>query len=227
MLACAQSSVCGISEKIHSRTRLTPAVENLIGDGEDTDLYFADSKSLSRDAWRVLVVLRLLNLTFRLARHARICYKVLTTSRKFWRVFPTMASNATVLPLARKDDLIVKELVDEVLVYDSKRSKAFCLNKTSSVIWKSCDGKTSIADMSAALHRIDPSIEESVVWFALKQLEADGLLDQPIVAPVAAASITRSELMKRLGIAAALIPFVATLVAPTPAKAYSTIGPSF
>ena len=33
------------------------------------------------------------------------------------------------LPLARKDKLVVRELADEVLVYDLTRNKAFCLNR--------------------------------------------------------------------------------------------------
>jgi len=40
------------------------------------------------------------------------------------------------LPLARKDQLIVKEVDDEVLVYDLKTDQAHCLNKTAALVWK-------------------------------------------------------------------------------------------
>ncbi len=49
------------------------------------------------------------------------------------------------LPLARKNELIIQELPEELLVYDLARHKAHCLNKTSAFIWKHCDGETTVA----------------------------------------------------------------------------------
>jgi hypothetical protein len=132
-----------------------------------------------------------------------------------------MNNNERRLPLARKQDLIVKELQDEVMVYDSKRNKAFCLNQTSAAVWKHCDGNTTVPQITQALRGIDSSINESVAWFALQQLEADGLLEQTIAAPPEVAGLTRKEVIRKFGLAAALIPLVAVLVAPTPAKAFS------
>ena len=125
------------------------------------------------------------------------------------------------LPLARKQDLIVKELQDEVMVYDSKRKKAFCLNQTSAAVWKHCDGKTTVSEMTRQLQTIDSSLSDSVVWFALQQLETDGLLEQSISAPAEVAGLTRKEVIRKFGLAAAIVPLVAVLVAPTPAKAFS------
>ena len=51
-------------------------------------------------------------------------------------------------PVRRSDGMIVKELADEVLVYDSTASKAFCLNKTSAIVWNACDGHTSVAEIA-------------------------------------------------------------------------------
>jgi hypothetical protein len=131
------------------------------------------------------------------------------------------------LPLARRQDLIVKELQDEVMVYDSKRNKAFCLNQTSAAVWQHCDGNTTIPQITQALRGIDSSMNDSVVWFALQQLESDGLLEQSVTAPSEVAGLTRKEVIKKFGLAAALVPLVAVLVAPTPAKAFSGVAPSY
>ena len=133
-------------------------------------------------------------------------------------------TNTKQLPLARKQHLIVKELKDETMLYDSKQNKAFCLNQTSAIVWKSCDGKTTVAEMTHALQAVDSSVNDSVVWFALEQLESDGLLENSVAAPAEVAGLTRKELIRKFGLAAALVPIVAVLVAPTPAKAFS--GPS-
>lgn len=125
------------------------------------------------------------------------------------------------LPVARKQGLIVKELQDEVMFYDSKRNKAFCLNQTSALVWQRCDGKTTIAEMTQILENFDSSLSESVVWFALNQLETDGLLEQSVPAPAEAVGLTRKDVIRKLGIAAALVPLVSVLVAPAAAKAWS------
>ncbi|HZH35571.1 MAG TPA: hypothetical protein VEX64_12070 [Pyrinomonadaceae bacterium] len=38
------------------------------------------------------------------------------------------------IPKARENDLVVQELKDEVLIYDLKINKAYCLNETSAAI---------------------------------------------------------------------------------------------
>lgn len=136
-----------------------------------------------------------------------------------------MNKTERLLPLARKQDLIVKEVQDEVMVYDSKRNKAFCLNQTSAAVWKHCDGSTTVSQMTEVLRGIDSSIGDGVVWFALQQLEADGLLAQSTPAPAEVAGLTRKEVIRKFGIAAALAPLVAVLAAPTPAKAFSARMP--
>jgi hypothetical protein len=57
------------------------------------------------------------------------------------------------LPFARTHQLIVQEVPDEVLVYDLDRHKAHCLNRTSAIVWKHCDGKTTVAEAKRLLER--------------------------------------------------------------------------
>ena len=52
------------------------------------------------------------------------------------------------MPRARQDELVVEELSDETLVYDLKRHKANCLNRTAALVWQDCDGQTSVSQPS-------------------------------------------------------------------------------
>ena len=54
-------------------------------------------------------------------------------------------------PRARQSGLIIEELPGEVLVYDSDRDSAVCLNHTAALVWKHCDGKTTTARMARLL----------------------------------------------------------------------------
>ena len=68
------------------------------------------------------------------------------------------------LPRARKDGLVIKQLVNETLVYDLERDEAHCLNQTAALVWKRCDGKTTIARMTNWLQdQLDTSVNADVV----------------------------------------------------------------
>jgi hypothetical protein len=56
-----------------------------------------------------------------------------------------------VLPLARREAIITKEVDGELLVYDVTRDKAHCLNETAAAVWRLCDGRTSVAAIAARL----------------------------------------------------------------------------
>ena len=54
---------------------------------------------------------------------------------------------------ARKDDIVVKKLKDETLIYDLKENKAYCLNETSAMVWRLCDGKRSAVEIAEEISR--------------------------------------------------------------------------
>ena len=56
-----------------------------------------------------------------------------------------------IVPRARKAGLIVKNLNDEVLVYDLERNKAHSLNSSAAFIWKKCNGRRTVGDVAQAL----------------------------------------------------------------------------
>lgn len=124
-------------------------------------------------------------------------------------------------PLARKDDLIIKEMPDEVLVYDLARDKAHCLNRTAALVWNYCDGRTSVAKMAGRLGKeLQTPVDERVVWLALSQLSKNHLLEERIVQPAVMAGLNRRQMIRALGVAAVVsVPVITTIVAPTPAQA--------
>ncbi len=119
------------------------------------------------------------------------------------------------LPRAREDRLVVRELPDEVLVYDLSRHKAHCLNPPAALVWRHCDGRTTVAEMAALLEKqLRSPADEAVVWLALDRLGRAHLLREPAVPPGAAARYTRREVMRTMGMGAAvLVPMVTSIVA--------------
>jgi hypothetical protein len=135
-------------------------------------------------------------------------------------------TNPTATPLARKNNLVIQELPDEVLVYDQERDKAHCLNHTAALIWKQCDGETEVATIACRLGKeLHAPVDERMVWFALDQLNRDGLLAEPVVAPAFMAGMTRRQMVRTMGLAAAIaVPVITSIMAPTTAHAVSCLA---
>ena len=134
-----------------------------------------------------------------------------------------MSRTVQPLPKARIEQLVIKELGDETLVYDETNHEAHCLNRTAAFVWRHCDGRTSVAKIARLLTKeMNTPVSEQLVWFALSQLEKAQLLGKHLVRPINVVQISRRELMRRLGIAAAVaLPLVTSIVAPTTAEAAS------
>jgi hypothetical protein len=118
------------------------------------------------------------------------------------------------IPKARKNDILVHRVDDEVVVYDKKRSEAHRLNRTASEVWDLIDGERSIADIAAAL-----SIDESIVSLSVDELARVRLLDA-----CESLSLSRRAAVRRIAAAAAIgfvLPAITSIVAPTPAQAES------
>ncbi len=129
-------------------------------------------------------------------------------------------------PLARKEGLVIQELPDEVLVYDLGRDRAHCLNETAAFVWQRCDGRTSAVEIARSLgQKVNAPVDEKVVWFAIDQLGRNHLMASLPVPPQSVAGLNRREMVRVLGIAAAVaVPVVASIVAPAPAEAATCVG---
>jgi hypothetical protein len=55
------------------------------------------------------------------------------------------------LPKARSEGIITKEVEGELLIYDRSRDRAHCLNQTAAAVWKLCNGRTSVIEISERL----------------------------------------------------------------------------
>jgi len=126
-------------------------------------------------------------------------------------------------PKCRENDLVVQELPEEVLIYDLKTNKAFCLNQTAAFVWQHADGETTVTQIAYLLQKkLRTPVDESVVWFALEQLEKDGLLENKTQASLIFAGMNRRDLIKTLGKSAAVaLPLVMMITAPHAAAAQS------
>ncbi|MFI5180927.1 MAG: PqqD family peptide modification chaperone [Thermoanaerobaculia bacterium] len=129
-------------------------------------------------------------------------------------------------PRAKQEGLILEELPDELLVYDRDRHRAHALNAAAALVFKRCDGRTSMEDLARALAPLvgeDRSGE--VVAFALRQLHEAKLLEDSQSTATLPVPRSRRQLIALLGAAAASLPLVTSIVAPTPAAAQSA-GPT-
>lgn len=120
-----------------------------------------------------------------------------------------------IMPSARTRNLVTQDVKSEVLLYDLDTHKSFCLNETSALVWKNCDGKTPISQFAANL-----KLPEQIVLLALEQLGKECLLAEEFDAGLPADQLSRRRMLGALGTAVAL-PIIWTLVAPRSVQAQS------
>ena len=130
------------------------------------------------------------------------------------------------LPKKRKQGLVIKELPDELLIYDLDRNKAHCLNRSAAAVWERCDGRATVAEIARAVEKKTAvKVGEQFVWLAIEALSRDHLLEEGIDWPAAVPRMSRREAVRRIGIGAAIaIPLVTSIIAPTPAQAATCTG---
>ncbi len=128
------------------------------------------------------------------------------------------------VPATRKDGLTISTLDDEVLVYDPETRRASCLNSFAAGVLELCDGQRSASDITRELPFKD--VDERMVTLALADLQKAQLLqDRVSFAAIAHAGTSRRDLLKRIGLGAAVaVPVVAGIALPTPAQAATCIG---
>jgi hypothetical protein len=125
-------------------------------------------------------------------------------------------------PKARSQGLTIQQLDSELMVFDETAARAHCLNATAALVWQYCDGNTSVAAMAARLGAdAGAAVDEDIVVFALSELGARNLLEQPIRA-LGRGGLNRRQVLARLGVTAGiLLPMITSLVAPSSAAAES------
>jgi hypothetical protein len=143
--------------------------------------------------------------------------------RNLFQPYKTENDQMQESPIARRSDLIIEELPDEVLVYDLTTDKAHCLNQTAALIWKHCDGQKSADDIARSVAgQLKTPISKEVVKLGLEELSAYGLLKEETKSAPSRATMSRRRLIRNLGLTAAVgLPVIVSITAPTAAHAQS------
>ncbi len=118
-------------------------------------------------------------------------------------------------PKSRRDGILVTDLEDEIVLYDERNARAHRLNRTAACVWRRADGETSIAEIATLLaNELSSEPNPELVEEGLASLEEAGLLDPgPVVA--------RRKALRRVAVAAALVPLIWSIPAPLAARAGS------
>jgi hypothetical protein len=138
-----------------------------------------------------------------------------------------MPESENKLPRARVENIVSRQVLDEVIIYDKTRNVGTALNAFAAEVWDRCDGQSSPAAIAQALSEGRPEpIDERAVWLAVDKLSRAKLLDEPIRLPPSALSgASRREVMRTLSLgAAAAVPIVLSVNAPTLAQVASCLG---
>jgi len=125
------------------------------------------------------------------------------------------------LPAARTNNLVIRELDDETLVYDTERDEAHCLNHTAALVWRRCDGKTTATQAARSMQGVlGMPVDSDLVWLAIQQLERYHLLDRACNSP----RVSRRDLVVKYAPAALALPLILSISAPASAQAASCGG---
>lgn len=122
--------------------------------------------------------------------------------------------NNSQYPLARTNGLVVQEVPNEVLVFDMETNEAHCLNETAAMVWKYCDGKTSVPQIAEILGEgKDSAVSDDLIWLAIDQLNEHKLLEKEVATKFAGQS--RREVLRKIGLASMVaLPIIASMAAP-------------
>lgn len=120
------------------------------------------------------------------------------------------------LPIARNEAVAIQELERETLIYDFQIDKAYCLNETSTIIYRHCDGKTSFEDLKRRYKYTD-----DLIYLALDELQKNNLVESEKITHFA--GISRRDAIKKVGLGTLVaLPVVTGLIAPQAINAASS-----
>ena len=134
-------------------------------------------------------------------------------------------------PESRREQLLTQSVGNELVIYDERTHDAHHLSPTAAQVWRLADGERDVPDLASALRQsidqspgydaatLDEADSLELVRLALAELDRAGLLTRALPdLAVLGEPISRRRM---LNVTAALLPVVASIVAPTPAMAIS------
>jgi hypothetical protein len=129
-------------------------------------------------------------------------------------------------PRARRAELQSVEVNGGIVIYDERTYQAHDLNECASFVWRNADGRTSVEEIAGQLEReFGGSEGQARVLLAIDDLQKVGLLETT----VPGGQLARRKLLRQLamaGVAAAMLPAVQSITAPTAATAQSIPPPN-
>jgi hypothetical protein len=127
------------------------------------------------------------------------------------------------VPHARDQGLVVQDLPDEILVYDLDRHRAHSLNRTAALVWRHCDGRTTVGEMVMLLRQeLAAPADEEAVWIALQRLGRAHLLRERLQLPPSGDRASRRAVLRTLALAGGLAA-VTSIVAPQAVQAATLV----
>lgn len=119
------------------------------------------------------------------------------------------------LPNARNEAVAVQELEKETLIYDFEIDKAYCLNETSTIVYRHCDGKTSFEELKRRY-----KYTEDLIYLALDELQTNNLVKSDKITHFT--GMSRREAIKKVGLGTLVaLPLISFIAAPSAANAAS------
>jgi hypothetical protein len=99
-------------------------------------------------------------------------------------------------PLGRRRDIVIQELREEILIYNLQTDRAYCLNKTASLIWQLCDGNKTAGEISIQISRqLKSPVNEEFVWVALERLYRENLIENDFGFSIPCDALSRREII--------------------------------
>jgi hypothetical protein len=120
-------------------------------------------------------------------------------------------------PRALRTGLLVQTVGDQQVVYDQKRQRLHVLNRTTSLVWRHCDGQRTLSDLVELVGReLDAAVDESVIRLALEQLTEARLLEGAAASTSGTESLSRREMLQRAAAVAVgvLVPSITSCGSP-------------
>jgi hypothetical protein len=118
---------------------------------------------------------------------------------------------------ARTSEIVVKDMGDEIVLFDKRTDTAHCLTPAAAIVWNASDGQTAPEAMIAKLAALGMDEPEALVAQAISDLSDKGLLEDT--------GVSRRVALRKIGAAAVSVPLVVSVLAPMPAHAQSgTLG---
>jgi hypothetical protein len=110
-----------------------------------------------------------------------------------------------------RENLLVQNLDDEILIYDKSMNKSYCLNKTARTGFNACGSVKTFAEVN---------LPEDIIYLTLDELRKQNLLESNYTSPFV--GMNRREAAKKVGLASMVaLPLILSLIAPSAVTAAS------